>query len=32
LREAENSGDDEKAVQLRTQLSILIKEIPRGQR
>lgn len=32
LREAENSGDDEKAAQLRTQLSILIKEIPRGQR
>ena len=32
LREAESSGDDEKAAQLRTQLSVLIKEIPRGQR
>ena len=32
LREAERSGDDEKATQLRQQLSVLIKEIPRGQR
>lgn len=32
LREAERSGDDEKAAQLRSQLSVLIKEIPRGQR
>ena len=32
LREAEGSGDDEKAAHLRQQLSVLIKEIPRGQR
>lgn len=32
LREAESSGDDEKAAMLRAQLSVLIKEIPRGQR
>lgn len=32
LREAERTGDDEKATQLRQQLSVLIKEIPRGQR
>lgn len=32
LRDAENSGDDEKATQLRAQLNTLIKEITRGQR
>lgn len=32
LREAENRGDDEAASKLRAQLSILIKEISRGQR
>lgn len=32
LREAEQAGDDEKATELRTRLSVLIKEITRGQR
>lgn len=32
LRVAEGNGDDVKAAELRTKLSILIKEIPRGQR
>ncbi len=32
LRAAEAQGDDVKAVELRTQLSVLIKEISRGQR
>jgi len=32
LREAEQRGDDETASELRAQLSILIKEISRGQR
>jgi len=32
LREAENRGDDETASELRAQLSVLIKEISRGQR
>ena len=32
LREAESGDDDEKAAHLRQQLSVLIKEIPRGQR
>lgn len=32
LREAESSGNDEKATQLRAQLNTLIKEITRGQR
>ncbi len=32
LRAAEASGDDVSATQLRAQLNVLIKEIPRGQR
>lgn len=32
LREAEARGDDETAAELRTRLSVLIKEIARGQR
>jgi DNA primase len=32
LREAEASGDDESAAELRAKLSVLIKEIARGQR
>lgn len=32
LREAENAGDDARALELRSQLNTLIKEITRGQR
>jgi translation initiation factor 2B subunit (eIF-2B alpha/beta/delta family) len=32
LRKAEQDGDDATALQLRTQLNTLIKEITRGQR